>query len=149
MTKEQQEAWNVLVGASKSPIDGGKWLPKEHAATIIDMLASPGVTDELRGVVVMPEEPSEDTIDDTHLSTFFSKRSARKAYHVIYASLRDRAIAASRKRTEWVISGRATPGGVVAYHAVAKTEAERDDHVAAALKNGCHPVTIDRREVAG
>jgi hypothetical protein len=148
MTPIQQAAMEVVDRAAKGAT-GAAALERAHALALIDMLASPVVTDELRGVVVMPEEPSEDTIDDTHLATFFSKRYARKAYRAIYASLRDRAIAASRKRTEWVISGRATPGGVVVFYAVARTEAERDDHVAAALKNGCHPVTIDRREVAG
>lgn len=146
MTKEQQAAMAVLDRAKS-----GNYavLTSVEAATIIDMLASPVVTDELRGVVVMPEEPSEDTIDDAYLAIFLNKPYVRKTYRAIYASLRDRAIAASRKRTEWVISGRATPGGVVVFYAAAKTEAERDAHVAAALKNGCHPVTIDRREVAG
>jgi len=147
MTKEQQAAMAVLDRAKS-----GNYavLTSVEAATIIDMLASPGVIDELRGVVVMPEEPSEDTIAALRRSTFdLNDRATRRIYLAIFDSLRAQAAKASRKRTEWVISGRATPGGVVVFYAAAKTEAERDGHVAAALKNGCHPVTIDRREVAG
>ena len=130
------------------------YLSSSEAATIIDMLAEPKVTDELRGVV-MPEEPSEELMDAMWTAWVASSKGAhppitlRAMYRSIYTSLREHAAKAARKRTEWVVSGRVAPGGVVAYYATARTEAERDDHVAAALKNGCHPVTIDRREVAG
>lgn len=146
MTPGQQAAMAALDRAKS-----GNYvvLTSTEAAAIIDMLASPVVTDELRGIVAMPKEPSEDTIDAIYLSTFFNERSVRKVYRAIFASLRDQAFKTSRKRIEWLIHGRVAPGGVVAYHAVAQTEAERDDYVAAALKSGCHPVTIDQREVAG
>lgn len=63
MNEAEQAAWDVVVRASKVALPyQAPPLHKEHAKTLLNMLADPKVTDEMRGVVVMSKEPTPEAL---------------------------------------------------------------------------------------
>lgn len=79
MNRKEQAAWSVVVDASK---DSGRYLPSRHALTLIDMMCTPGVTDELRGVVTMPREPTPEALVALILGGGCD--DIRRAYRVLF-----------------------------------------------------------------
>ena len=145
MNRQQQEAWSVVVDASKAEgyRTDGKWLSKGHALTLIDMMSTPGVTDELRGVVTMPKEPTAE--DLAALSKGWCAAfggGPGGAYRALFDHL-----SRPPTRTEWHVTGY-TASGALKSSTTVVTEAERDQAVRDAYRCGCERVEIVAREVA-